>query len=148
MRKDKTRLMQSDAWRRFLKNKLSIAGLVVLLVFVVVAIFADQLAPYDYSEQHLSNTYASPCKEYPLGTDNLGRDMLSRIIYGTRISLVIGFAAVGISLVLGLLLGCIAGFYGGATDTIIMRVMDMMLAVPSVLLAISLPRSLGPVYLI
>lgn len=143
MRKGKKKFMQSDAWRRFLKNKLSIAGLVVLLVFVVVAIFADQLAPYDYSEQHLSNTYCSPCKEYPLGTDNLGRDMLSRIIYGTRISLVIGFAAVGISLLLGLILGCVAGFYGGATDTIIMRVMDMMLAVPSVLLAIVIASVLG-----
>ena len=87
--------------------------------------------------------YLSPCAEHPLGTDNLGRDMLSRIIYGTRISLLIGFSSVGISLLIGTLLGCLAGFYGGQVDTLIMRFMDVMLAVPSVLLAIVIAAVLG-----
>ena len=124
--------------RRFLKNKLSVIGMVVIIIFILIAIFADQLAPYDYAAQDLTSMYLSPCAEHPLGTDNLGRDMLSRIIYGTRISLLIGFSSVGISL-----LGCLAGFYGGKVDTLIMRFMDVMLAVPSVLLAIVIAAVLG-----
>ena len=129
--------------RRFLKNKLSVIGMVVIIAFILIAIFADQLAPYDYAAQDLPSMYLSPCAEHPLGTDNLGRDMLSRIIYGTRISLLIGFSSVGISLLIGTLLGCLAGFYGGKADTIIMRFMDVMLAVPSVLLAIVIAAVLG-----
>lgn len=86
--------------RRFLKNKLSVIGMVVIIAFILIAIFADQLAPYDYAAQDLPSMYLSPCAEHPLGTDNLGRDMLSRIIYGTRISLLIGFSSVGISLLI------------------------------------------------
>ena len=86
--------------------------MVVIIAFILIAIFADQLAPYDYAAQDLPSMYLSPCAEHPLGTDNLGRDMLSRIIYGTRISLLIGFSSVGISLLIGTLLGCLAGFYG------------------------------------
>ena len=129
--------------RRFLKNKLSVIGMVVIIIFILIAIFADQLAPYDYAAQDLTSMYLSPCAEHPLGTDNLGRDMLSRIIYGTRISLLIGFSSVGISLLIGTLLGCLAGFYGGKVDTLIMRFMDVMLAVPSVLLAIVIAAVLG-----
>lgn len=129
--------------RRFLKNKLSVIGMVVIIIFILIAIFADQLAPYDYAAQDLPSMYLSPCAEHPLGTDNLGRDMLSRIIYGTRISLLIGFSSVGISLLIGTLLGCLAGFYGGKVDTLIMRFMDVMLAVPSVLLAIVIAAVLG-----
>jgi hypothetical protein len=100
----KKRQKKSGAMRRFLKNKLSVIGMVVIIIFILIAIFADQLAPYDYAAQDLPSMYLSPCAEHPLGTDNLGRDMLSRIIYGTRISLLIGFSSVGISLLIGTLL--------------------------------------------
>ena len=137
------RQKKSGAMHRFLKNKLSILGMIVIIVFVLVAIFAHQLAPYDYAAQDLPAMYLSPCAEHPFGTDSLGRDMLSRVIYGTRISLLIGFSSVFISLLIGTLLGCIAGFYGGKIDTLIMRFMDIMLAVPSVLLAIVIAAVLG-----
>ena len=143
MPEQKKRQKKSGAMRRFLKNKLSVIGMVVIIIFILIAIFADQLAPYDYAAQDLTSMYLSPCAEHPLGTDNLGRDMLSRIIYGTRISLLIGFSSVGISLLIGTLLGCLAGFYGGKVDTLIMRFMDVMLAVPSVLLAIVIAAVLG-----
>lgn len=132
-----------EAWRRFRKNKLAVVGLAVLALFVIGAIFAKQIAPYSYSAQHLDKTFQNPCREFLLGSDNLGRDILSRIIYGARVSLVIGFASVGVALVVGGILGCIAGFYGGKADTIIMRIMDIMLAIPSVLLAIVIAAVLG-----
>lgn len=133
----------SDAWRRLKKSRLAIIGLCILLLFVIAAIFADVIVPYEYAEQHLDKTFLSPSKEFLLGTDNLGRDILSRIIHGARISMQIGFISVSISLVLGGTLGSISGFYGGATDTIIMRFMDVMLAIPNVLLAIVIASVLG-----
>ena len=144
MPEQKKRQKKSGAMRRFLKNKLSVIGMVVIIIFILIAIFADQLAPYDYAAQDLTSMYLSPCAEHPLGTDNLGRDMLSRIIYGTRISLLIGFSSVGISLLIGTLLGCLAGFYGGKIDNVIMRIMDIFLAVPSLLLSITIVSALGP----
>ena len=144
MPEQKKRQKKSGAMRRFLKNKLSVIGMVVIIAFILIAIFADQLAPYDYAAQDLPSMYLSPCAEHPLGTDNLGRDMLSRIIYGTRISLLIGFSSVGISLLIGTLLGCLAGFYGGKIDNVIMRIMDIFLAVPSLLLSITIVSALGP----
>mgnify|MGYP002416566729 CR=1 FL=1 len=144
MPEQKKRQKKSGAMRRFLKNKLSVIGMVVIIAFILIAIFADQLAPYDYAAQDLTSMYLSPCAEHPLGTDNLGRDMLSRIIYGTRISLLIGFSSVGISLLIGTLLGCLAGFYGGKIDNVIMRIMDIFLAVPSLLLSITIVSALGP----
>jgi len=142
--KTKKGIMASDGMRRFLKNRLSIIGMVILLVFVLSAVFADLIAPYPYDEQNLEAVYQAPSAAHPFGTDAVGRDQLSRVIYGGRASLSIGFAAVGIALVLGIILGCIAGFYGGGYDSIIMRVIDMMLAIPSVLLAIVITSALGP----
>ena len=118
--KKKTGIMASDGMRRFLKNRLSILGIVILLVFVLASVFADLIAPFPYDEQNLNAIYQSPSLEHPFG-----------------------FAAVGIALVLGILLGCIAGFYGGRYDSVIMRVIDMMLAIPSVLLAIVITSALG-----
>lgn len=141
--KKKTGIMASDGMRRFLKNRLSILGIVILLVFVLASVFADLIAPFPYDEQNLNAIYQSPSLEHPFGTDAVGRDQFSRVIYGGRASLSIGFAAVGIALVLGILLGCIAGFYGGRYDSVIMRVIDMMLAIPSVLLAIVITSALG-----
>ncbi|MGE5580237.1 MAG: ABC transporter permease [Bacillota bacterium] len=139
----KRRSALSEFWRRFRKNRLAVAGLLILLLFILTAINASRLAPYSYSEQNLEERFLTPRKGHLLGTDNLGRDLLSRIIYGARISLVIGFSSIAISLLAGGVLGCLAGFYGGAIDTVIMRLMDMMLAVPSVLLAIVIAAVLG-----
>lgn len=126
-----------------MKNRLSVIGMVVIVAFVLVALLANQIAPYDYDAIDLTSTYMSPCAAHPFGTDNLGRDMFSRVIYGTRISLIIGFSSVAIALLLGTFLGCLAGFYAGKVDTLIMRFMDIMLAVPSVLLAIVIATVLG-----
>src|SRR5699024_5851664 len=106
-------------------------------------IFADFIAPYDYAEQNLNAIGLSPSAEHIMGTDNVGRDMFSRVVYGARISLQIGFISVGISLVIGTVLGAIAGFYGKMADTIIMRIVDIMLSIPSVLLAIFIASVLG-----
>lgn len=141
--KKKNGIMHSDGMRRFLKNKLSILGIIILLVFVLAAVCADFVAPYPYDLQDLEATYQSPSLEHPFGTDATGRDQLSRVIYGGRASLSIGFLATGIALVLGMILGCIAGFYGGRYDSVIMRIIDMMLAIPSVLLAIVITSALG-----
>lgn len=136
-------IMKSDGMRRFLKNRLSIIGLIILAVIIFLAVFADVIAPYPYDQQNLTAIYQTPNAEHIMGTDNLGRDLFSRIIYGGRYSLSIGFMAVGMALVMGTILGCIAGFYGGKADSIIMRVVDMMMAIPNVLMAIVITSVLG-----
>ena len=137
-------ILASDGMRRFLKNRLSILGTAILLLFVFSALFADLIAPYPYDEQNLEVVYQSPSLAHPFGTDAVGRDQFSRVIHGGRASLSIGFASMGIALVFGIVLGCVAGFYGGGYDSAVMRVMDMMMAIPSVLLAIVITSALGP----
>lgn len=97
----KKHTMLSEIWRRFKKNKQAVVGLIVLILFVLVAIFAKQIAPYWYDDQDANRAMIAPCMQYPFGTDNLGRDVLSRLIYGSRYSLSIGFLAVGISVLTG-----------------------------------------------
>lgn len=143
METKKKGIMHSDGMRRFLKNRLSLLGVFILLVIILLAVFADVIAPYPYDQQDLSAVYQTPNAQHIMGTDGVGRDQFSRIIYGGRYSLSIGFLAVGIALVLGTILGCIAGFYGGKADSIIMRIIDMMMAIPSVLLAIVITSTLG-----
>lgn len=133
-----------DVWRRLKRNKLAIFGIATIIILILIALFADVIAPYKYDEQQLANAFQSPGKEYLFGTDEFGRDIFSRVIYGSRVSLMVGFIAVGIALVCGGLLGAIAGFYGGKIDNSIMRVMDILLAIPSMLLAIAIVAALGP----
>jgi peptide/nickel transport system permease protein len=118
--------------------------MIVIILIVLVAIFAPFLAPYNYATQNLRNIFAQPSREHWLGTDNLGRDMLSRIIYGSRMSLGIGFSTVLIGVILGGTLGTFAGFYSGKTDTILMRFLDVYQSIPGMILAIALAASLGP----
>ncbi len=125
------------------RNKMAILGLIILLLLVFLAVFADIIAPYDYYKQDLPNAYKHPNSQHIFGTDEFGRDIFSRIIYGARISLVVGFVSVGIALIIGGLLGAIAGFYGGRIDNIIMRIMDVLLAIPQTLLAIAIVAALG-----
>ena len=116
--------------------------IIVLMVFV--GTFAPYLAPYKPSKMYSRNRREAPSKEFWLGTDRLGRDMLSRLIWGTRVSLVIGVLAVSVSLVVGLTIGMLSGYYGGLLDEILMRIMDIIFAFPSLLLAIALIAVTGP----
>lgn len=133
-----------EVMERLAKNKLAMAGLVVILLLISIAILAPIIAPYNYAAQDLNSTYAAPSKIHLLGTDKLGRDILSRLIYGTRQSLKIGMLSVAIASVLGTILGSIAGFYGGKTDNILMRILDIYQSIPGMLLSIALAASLGP----
>lgn len=141
---NKRRGQWKEAWIRLRRNKAAMFGLAVLLVLIFVAVFAPYVAPYHYDEQNLRMVNQYPSLAHPLGTDNFGRDILSRIIYGSRISLQVGFIAVGIGAITGGFLGAIAAFYGGVTDNVIMRCVDVVLAIPSTLLAISISAALGP----
>ncbi|MDR1966033.1 MAG: ABC transporter permease [Synergistaceae bacterium] len=133
-----------EVFFRLKKSPLAMFGLVVLLALVFVAIFADVIAPYSYSKQNLAHMFESSSKQFLLGTDEFGRDILSRLIYGARISLQVGFIAVSIALLAGGMLGAIAGYYGGWIDNAIMRVMDVLLSIPQTLLAIAIAAALGP----
>ncbi|MDY3006840.1 ABC transporter permease [Anaerococcus sp. AGMB00486] len=130
-------------WYRFKKNKLAVVGLIILLLLVLIAIFADFVAPYSYDVQDISNAFATNTREHILGTDNFGRDIFSRIVYGARISLTVGIISVGIATILGGFLGAIAGYYGGRIDNFIMRITDILLSIPQLLLAIAIAAALG-----
>ena len=129
---------------RFMQNRMAILGMVVLMLLFATAIFAPWVAPYGYDDQDLLLTLDWPSKDHLFGTDEFGRDILSRIIYASRISLEVGFVSVAIALVLGGAMGAIAGYYGGRLDNAIMRCVDVLLAIPSILMAIAIAASLGP----
>lgn len=132
-----------QAWSRLCKNKVAIAGMVILVILILGGVFAEQLAPYGYDDQDVMRRFMAPCREFPFGTDNLGRCIYSRILYGARISLLIGFVATGMGAVAGTILGAFAGYYGSKTDNIIMRFCDIIQAIPSLLLAIAIAAALG-----
>lgn len=130
-------------WRVFLQRKIVIIGLVILVILVITAIFAPLLAPHDPYRGVMRDSLSKPSAQYWLGTDIQGRDTLSRLIYGARMVLVVGFVTVGISATLGVVLGIAAGFYGGITNVIIMRAMDTLMGFPMMLLALILAAVLG-----
>jgi peptide/nickel transport system permease protein/dipeptide transport system permease protein len=130
--------------RRFGRNQLAVVGFIVVVLFLIVGVFAPLFAPNDPLNQSLYDKLISPSSTYLLGTDDLGRDILSRIIYGARISLIIGIVSVGISLLVGVPLGLVAGYYGGFWGSVIMRIMDLMLSLPAILLAVVIVAVLGP----
>lgn len=134
----------AEVMHRLSKSPLAMFGLGFIVLLVICAIFANQLAPFSFSKQNLMHTFELPSAKHLLGTDEFGRDIMSRLIYGARVSLQVGFIAVGISLMVGGLLGAFSGFYGGTLDNVIMRVMDVLLAVPQTLLAIAIAAALGP----
>ncbi len=148
MEKTKERKQRSQIsmiLHRLKKNKLAMFGLVVFLFLVLVAIFADFIADYDSLcvRQNAELRYLTPCAEHIFGCDEYGRDIFARIVHGTRISLFVGVVSVLISLAFGALIGAVAGYYGGKVDNILMRIMDVFLAIPSTLLAISIVAALG-----
>lgn len=131
-------------WKHLTKNKAAMFGLAIIALLIFSALCADFIAPYGYDDQDLLQRFQKPSSSHLLGTDNFGRDILSRIIYGSRISLQVGFISVGIAMIIGGALGAIAGYYGGKMDNVIMRFMDVLLAIPGILLAISIVAALGP----
>jgi len=130
--------------RRFKKNKLAVAGSVIVLLLFLVAALAPYVSPYDPGRIDTRNALQSPSKGHPLGTDQLGRDVLSRMIWGSRISLLVGFIAVGIATVIGTFLGALAGFYGKWIDNAIMRFVDIMLCFPTFFLILAVIAILEP----
>ena len=141
--RNKKRSQWRDVWLRLRRNKLAMIAMVVVILLVLVAVFADFVAPYPYDEANPINAMQFPNAEHLLGTDNFGRDILSRVIYGGRISLLVAVMAVAIALISGSLLGATAAYFGGTYETIIMRVMDIIMAIPGFLLAVSISSSLG-----
>lgn len=130
-------------WKKFLRSKLATLGLFMLVLIALTAILALEIAPYDWKRQSVMDRFQRPSSEHWLGTDELGRDILSRIMYGARYSLVMGVGAVVLSFVIGVLLGAIAGF-NRRLDSVIMRLIDIMMAFPGILLAIAIVAALGP----
>lgn len=141
----KKRSQWMEVWRRLKKDKMAMLGLGILIVLILLAVFANQIADYDEVaiKQNTSVRLQGPSKDHWLGTDDLGRDIFARLIHGARISLMVGIVAVGIAVIIGGTLGAVAGFYGGRVDNIIMRAMDVFLAIPSILLAIAIVSALG-----
>jgi len=132
-----------DAWRRLMRNNLAMGGLVVICLLLLVAVFADLLAPYDPSRLFPGQSYAPPSAAHWLGTDDVGRDVLSRLIHGARVSLAVGVFAQVIILVIGLTIGGIAGFFGSRVDNYLMRFTDVFYAFPDLLFVIIITAALG-----
>lgn len=144
MRRRKKKSQLHEIWRQLKKNKLAVVSLFVLAALIIIAIFAPLIAPYSYSAQDVVNSNAGSSAEHLLGTDKLGRDTLSRLIYGARASLVMGFSAIAIGAIIGITIGAVSGYFGGWTDNIIMRFLDIYQAIPMLLLCIALAAILGP----
>ena len=125
-------------------NKAAMVGAIIVAIYIFIALFAPLLAPYDPFEIKLENKLMPPSADHWMGTDDKGRDILSRILYGSRLSMGVGFAAVLFGAFFGIILGLVAGYYGKWVDTVIMRIMDVMLAFPGILLALAIISALGP----
>jgi len=131
-------------WRRFVKNKLAMLGALIILSLAVVAVIAPLIVPFDPNQQDILHRLEPPSGRHPLGTDDLGRDLLSRIIYGTRVSLLVGFVAVGIAIIIGSVIGLLSGYFGGWLDALTMRFVDIMLCFPTFFLILMVIAFLEP----
>ena len=131
-------------WEMFYKNKLMLTGSGIVLLFFLISLLAPWLAPYDFGQIDLTNVLASPSASHLFGTDQLGRDVLSRMIWGARISLKVGFAATGVAIIIGTILGAVSGYYGGWIDAAIMRFVDIMLCFPTFFLILAVIAFLEP----
>ncbi len=130
-------------WRRFSRNSLAVAGGVIVLLLFIVAVLAPVVSPYDPNAIDRHHVLMPPDIHHPLGTDDLGRDVLSRMIWGARISLAVGFVAVGIATAIGMMLGALSGYYGSWTDRVIMRFIDIMLSIPTFFLILAVIAFIG-----
>lgn len=145
-KKIKKKSLWAETWHRLKKSKLAMFGLYVLLALIILALLADVIYDYDTDviEPNYSIVLQEPSSEHWFGTDNLGRDVFARVIYGSRISLKVSIMSIVISLIIGGGFGAVAGYYGGRVDDILMRIMDVFLAIPNMLMAIAVVASLGP----
>lgn len=141
-RKKQSRL--GEIWRRLRKNKIAVVSLFVVVFIILIALFAPLLAPYPYENQNTKRVLEGSSKDFLLGTDRLGRDVLSRLIYGSRQSLQMGFTAVIFAAIAGIFIGSIAGYYGGWLDNLLMRILDIYQGIPMFLLTVTLAAVLGP----
>ncbi len=132
-----------DVWKRFRRNKMALFGGMVVVGLILVAIFAPYIATHNYSSQNLTNRLSAPSSEHFFGTDGYGRDVFSRVVWGSRVSLQIGFGAAGIALLIGIILGAIAGYYGGWVDNLIMRFTDIVMSIPALFLALTIISLFG-----
>ena len=137
-------LFDKKALAAFKQNKIAIVGLVILLAIIGTAVFADFIAPYDVREQNVKNRYQPPSMEHFLGTDEFGRDVFSRIVIGSRVSLMVGITSISFAMVIGVLLGTYAGFKGGWIDQVLTKVIDSLMTFPSLILGILVVSALGP----
>jgi len=133
-----------DFWRAFRRNRLAVVGGVVVIVLVVLAAFAPLFSPWDPNRPDVKKILADPTRSHPLGTDQLGRDVLSRMLFGARVSLAVGFVSVGIATAIGIVLGALAGYNGGSFDAFIMRLVDLMLVFPRFFLLLAVLAFLRP----
>lgn len=144
-KKFKKKNQLKEIWKRIKKSKTAMVGLVIIIMFILVAIFADVISDYNLAiTNNPSVRLQGPSAEHWLGTDTYGRDVFARIVHGARYSLMIGFVTTALAVTIGGLFGAIAGYYGGKIDGIIMRIMDTVMAIPPILLALSIVASLGP----
>jgi len=128
----------NDAMRRIRHNKLAVAGLWIISFLLVVAVVGPMLSPYSYEQQDLNNTYQSPTLQHPFGTDQLGRDQLTRVMYGSRISLAVGIVCAALNFAIGVTYGGIAAYFGGKVDEIMMRIVDILYGIPTLIIVILL----------
>lgn len=131
-----------EVWRRLRRNHMAMLGLVIMLIVILAAIFANVISPYDYAEQDYNHTLEFPSSAHILGTDNFGRDIFSRIVYGSRYTLLIGLGSVAAAAVIGTILGAIAAYYK-KLDNIIMRIIDIFMGIPTIIMSISIVVALG-----
>ncbi len=140
----KKRSQLKSVWFRYKKNKMAVAGLILLIILFIIAVTAPLIVPYDkVVEQNIKQRFLKPSGEHLFGTDEYGRDMFARIIWGARYSLSLGVGSIIISLIFGALVGAVSGYYGGKIDSVIMRLMDVLLAIPQTLMAICIVAALG-----
>ncbi len=137
------RPLRQDVWKRFKRNRFAMLGLFVLILLVLTAIFAPLIAPYSITERARGEFRSPPSMDHFFGTDTIGRDVFSRVVFGARVSLKIGISATAIALTIGLIMGSVAGFFGGKIDMLIMRLTDVFLAIPYIVLAVAIASVLG-----
>jgi peptide/nickel transport system permease protein len=132
-----------SVWSRLLKNKTLLVGIAIVAVFAILALFSEWLSPHNPLSQNIRARFSPPSAQYWLGTDNLGRDIFSRIVWGSQVSLIVGILAVGVGASLGVMAGMISGFFGGVVDDVIMRIADTLLALPTILMALVIVAMMG-----
>lgn len=141
--KQRKRSQWRDVWTRLCRNRVAMVSLILLCVIILAVLLSQLIAPYDYTARDLDNTFGAPSWQHPFGTDNLGRDIFSRVLVGGRVSLLVAVGSVLLSAVVGCILGAVAGYYGGRVEFVIMKLTDVLMSIPAFLLAVTVSAALG-----